>query len=218
MTKEKSNLYIAIIIASSVLLAVIIISYVYYSIEDKNPRTSGNAKNGSHKTIVVIGVAEKIFVSDIMEINANFTDNLARDNFRKYIIAQGISADQIVVNDKKLKIESDLVRKMEQIYNDAEQTKINAITYEPAKYYARNVEDIKFALLAAGTKNALAKADIIAQNAKSNLGQLIHSDAGSYKFLNLGSTVEFVAPSELDVFSRRKKARIFIEQVYSVNR
>lgn len=67
--------------------------FVYYIIEDRNPRTYGGGRNGSYSTISVIGTAEKVFVSDVMEINANFVDNTLRDNFRKYIIAQGISAD-----------------------------------------------------------------------------------------------------------------------------
>lgn len=218
MTKEKSNLWISAIISISVLIAVFILCYVYFIIDQKNPSNSGNARNGSQKTISVIGTSEKIFIADVMEINAGFVDNFKRDKFKRYIIAQGISKDQIVVYDKKLKVESDLVRKMEQIYNDAEQTKINAITYELPKYYVRNVEDLKLSLLAAGTKNALLKAGIIAENANSSLGQLIYSDIGTYKFLNVESAVEFASAPELDVFSRRKKAKISIEQVYSVYR
>ena len=216
MTKEKSNLWISLILAISLLVAVFMVCYVYFIIDQKNPSNSGNARNGSQKTISVIGTSEKIFVADIMEINANFVDNVKRDNFKKYIIVQGISKDQIIVYDKKLKVESDLVRKMEQIYNDAEQTKINLITYEQPKYYVRNVEDLKLSLLADGTKNALLKAGIIAENANSRLGQLIYSDTGAFKFLNVESAVEFNSASELDVFSRRKKAKILIEQVYSV--
>ena len=133
MTKEKSNLWISAIISISVLIAVFILCYVYFIIDQKNPSNSGNARNGSQKTISVIGTSEKIFIADVMEINAGFVDNFKRDKFKRYIIAQGISKDQIVVYDKKLKVESDLVRKMEQIYNDAEQTKINATTFEMLK-------------------------------------------------------------------------------------
>lgn len=120
--------------------------------------------------------------------------------------------------DKKLKVESDLIRKMELIYKDFEQTNKYKITYEPAKYYVRNVEDLKLALLAAGTKNCLIKAEVIADNSKSRLGQLNSSTVGTYTYLNLDSGVEFNSPSELNLFTRRKKAKIVIEQVYCVYR
>lgn len=217
MVKDRTNLLIAVVISASILFVSSMACYVYYIVEEKNPRSGGNAKNGAQKTISVIGFAEKVFVADVMEINANFVDNSKRDKFKKYVIAQGIAAEQIVVFDKKLKIESDLIRKMEQIFNDEEQTKLNAVAYELPKYYFKNTEEVKLELLAAGTKNALSKAEVIATNANSSLGALIYSDAGSYSYLNMGSLVEYKSPAELDVFSRRQKAKILIEQVYRVN-
>lgn len=240
--------YISVgIIALSILIASFMFSNAF-----KN-------RNKSNNTISVTGSGNKDFTSDLIVWSASFSRKSMelkdanesiehdRQQIKRYLIAKGISEDEIVfsaVNFNKdyrytynqngmtqdqiftgynltqtVTVQSKNVDKTEKISRESSDLINAGIEFysNAPEYYYTKLAALKIQMIAEGTKDAKARAQSIAENAGASLGNLKKSDMGVFQITGQNSSEDFTYGGSFNTISKNKTANITIRLVYEVD-
>jgi len=167
-----------------------------------------------------------------------------RANIKKYLIAKGVNSKSIIFSavkidkefddifdnagkktksvftgyrlDQNVQIESNEVDKIEEISRQVSELinfGIEFYSKEPEYYYTKLAE-LKIEMIARATKDASTRAEKIAKNAGSEVGQLKKADMGVFQIVAQNSSEEYSWGGSFNTSSKRKTAAITIKLEY----
>ena len=90
------------------------------------------------------------------------------------------------------------------------------VSVDDPLYYYTKLESVKHDLIGAAAKDARERADIIATNSETRLGELSNSRAGVFQITSATGNEEFSAGGSFNLSSRVKKARVTVRAEYKI--
>jgi len=156
------------------------------------------------------GILSKSVIFSAVEIVKEFDDvfdnsgNKTKSVFSGYRLKQNIQIESNDVN----KIE-EISRQVSELINLG----IEFYSKEPEYYYTKLAE-LKIEMIAEATKDANARAEKIAKNAGSEVGQLKKADMGVFQIVAQNSSEEYSWGGSFNTSSKRKTAAITVKLEY----
>lgn len=232
-------------------IAIIIASFVL-----------GNAvinRNRPQGTIVVTGLGESNFTSDLVVWEGNFnresTDlktayaSLEKDRnaVTSYLKSKGIPQEQLIFNavntnplyqqnysndgrflgqtfqgyqlNQSLVIESKEVEKVEKISREITELLNQGIAFysQQPRYYYTGLESLKLEMIAKATEDARIRAERIAENSDSNLGDLINANMGIFQITGQNSGEDYSWGGTFNTSAKNKTASITMKLTFEVD-
>lgn len=242
---DKNYIFPAII-ALSILLSAFVFAGAYrYKFKDK-------------KRVVVTGMAEKNFISDLIVWQGNYArvsldlkqaySSLKNDEvaIRAYLRQKGLTDNETVFSSvsinklynpvydnngrllsnafsgysltQNVKVESKNIDKVEKISREITELIQRGIELNSAapSYYYTKMSELKIDLLAKASEDAKDRAQSIAQNAGSNLGDLKYASMGVFQITGQNSNENFSYGGAFNTSSKNKTASITLRTEYAV--
>lgn len=238
---------IAIILGLSFIVAIAIAANAY------------KFRSTTMDTIVVTGLAEQDFSSDLIVWNASFSRKsydlktaypaLKNDetSIRNYLHQKGLNDSNIIFTSidiaknfdyqqdangrslgavftgytltQNVKVESVEVDKIEKISREITELIQNGIELNsaPPAYYNTHLTDIKMNLLAKASADAKARAETIAKNAGSKLGDMKKATMGVFQITGKNSNEDYSYGGTFNTSSRQKTGSLTIRMEFLVN-
>lgn len=232
-------------------IAIIIASFVL-----------GNAiinRNRPQGTIVVTGLGESNFTSDLVVWEGNFnresTDlqtayaSLEKDRnaVTGYLKSKGIPEAQLIFNavntnplyqqnysndgrflgqtfqgyqlNQSLVIESKEVEKVEKISREITELLNQGIAFysQQPRYYYTGLESLKLEMIAKATEDARIRAERIAENSDSDLGDLINANMGIFQITGQNSGEDYSWGGTFNTSAKNKTASITMKLTFEVD-
>lgn len=232
-------------------IAIIIASFVL-----------GNAiinRNRPQGTIVVTGLGESNFTSDLVVWEGNFnresTDlktayaSLEKDRnaVTDYLKSKGIPEAQLIFNavntnplyqqnysndgrflgqtfqgyqlNQSLVIESKEVEKVEKISREITELLNQGIAFysQQPRYYYTGLESLKLEMIAKATEDARIRAERIAENSDSDLGDLINANMGIFQITGQNSGEDYSWGGTFNTSAKNKTASITMKLTFEVD-
>jgi hypothetical protein len=232
-------------------IAIIIASFVL-----------GNAvinRNRPQGTIVVTGLGESNFTSDLVVWEGNFnresTDlktayaSLEKDRnaVTEYLKSKGIPESQLIFNavntnplyqqnysndgrflgqtfqgyqlNQSLVIESKEVEKVEKISREITELLNQGIAFysQQPRYYYTGLESLKLEMIAKATEDARIRAERIAENSDSDLGDLINANMGIFQITGQNSGEDYSWGGTFNTSAKNKTASITMKLSFEVD-
>lgn len=232
-------------------IAIIIASFVL-----------GNAiinRNRPQGTIVVTGLGESNFTSDLVVWEGNFnresTDlktayaSLEKDRnaVTEYLKSKGIPEAQLIFNavntnplyqqnysndgrflgqtfqgyqlNQSLVIESKEVEKVEKISREITELLNEGIAFysQQPRYYYIALESLKLEMIAKATEDARIRAERIAENSDSVLGDLINANMGIFQITGQNSGEDYSWGGTFNTSAKNKTASITMKLTFEVD-
>jgi len=165
------------------------------------------------KYLVGKGIKENELVFFSVDINSDYEysydkdGNITKKIFKGYILTQNI------------KIESKEVDKIENISREVSELidlGVNFISSSPEYYYTKLAE-LKIKMLSMATEDARARAEAIAKNAKSHLGNLKKADMGIFQITAQNSSEDnYSYGGAFNTSSKNKTASITVHLEFGI--
>ncbi len=161
--------------------------------------------------LVSKGIAKNQIVFSAVDIQKQYTyvsdtNGASHQNFNGYQLSQSVSLDSKDV----VKIEN-LARNITEIINLGIE-----FTSSPPSYFYTKLADVKQQMIADATKDARERAEKIAENSGSSLGDLKKATMGVIQITAPNSNEEFSYGGTFNTSSKEKEARITIKLEYQV--
>lgn len=138
-----------------------------------------------------------------------YSDNgsIIASNFKGYNLSQNI------------KIESTEVEKIEKISREITELLNQGIRLYsiPPRYYYTKLGDLKVNLIAKATEDAKKRAETIAQNSGSSLGQLKKAEMGVFQITGQNSNEDYSWGGTFNTADKKKTASITIKLSYEID-
>ncbi len=164
-----------------------------------------------------------------------------------YLKSKGISADQLVFNavstlpqyeqhysssgnysgqtfmgyqlSQSLVIESKEVEKVEKISREITELLNQGITFysQPPRYYYTQLESLKLEMVAKATEDGRVRAERIAENSNSNLGDLITANMGVFQITGQNSGEDYSWGGAFNTAAKNKTASITMKLSFEVD-
>jgi hypothetical protein len=222
----------------------------------------GNAvinRNRPQGTIVVTGLGESNFTSDLVVWEGNFnresTDlktayaSLEKDRnaVTEYLKSKGIPEAQLIFNavntnplyqqnysndgrflgqtfqgyqlNQSLVIESKEVEKVEKISREITELLNQGIAFysQQPRYYYTGLESLKLEMIAKATEDARIRAERIAENSDSDLGDLINANMGIFQITGQNSGEDYSWGGTFNTSAKNKTASITMKLTFEVD-
>ncbi|MDX5338513.1 MAG: SIMPL domain-containing protein [Cyclobacteriaceae bacterium] len=164
-----------------------------------------------------------------------------------YLKSKGISEDQLVFNavstlpmyqqnytasgnyagqtftgyqlSQTLVIESKEVEKVEKVSREITELLNQGITFysQPPRYYYTQLESLKLEMVAKATEDGRVRAERIAENSKSKLGDLVTANMGVFQITGQNSGEDYSWGGAFNTSSKNKTASITMKLVFEVD-
>lgn len=222
----------------------------------------GNAvinRNRPQGTIVVTGLGESNFTSDLVVWEGNFnresTDlktayaSLEKDRnaVTEYLKSKGIPQEHLIFNavntnplyqqnysndgrflgqtfqgyqlNLSLVIESKEVEKVEKISREITELLNQGIAFysQQPRYYYTGLESLKLEMIAKATEDARIRAERIAENSDSDLGDLINANMGIFQITGQNSGEDYSWGGTFNTSAKNKTASITMKLTFEVD-
>ncbi|HYF03645.1 MAG TPA: SIMPL domain-containing protein [Patescibacteria group bacterium] len=157
------------------------------------------------------GVSEKEIVFDPPSINKeyNYITNVNGSQtsvFNGYALFQNVKVESNNVD----KIE-DVSRKVAELINTG--IELNS---QPPQYYYTKLAELKIRMLAAASKDGRNRAEKIAENADSDIGDLKKSEQGIFQITGQNSGEDYSWGGAFNTTSKRKTASVTVKQEFEL--
>ena len=173
--------------------------------------------------------------------------DLDREVIKKYLLSRGIQENQVVFSavqiDKEynesydrngirvsaeftgyrltqnIQIESNEVDKIEEISRKVSELINAGIEFysNPPQYYYTKLAELKIEMIAEATKDANMRAENIAKNAESEVGNLKNASMGVFQIVAQNSSEEYSWGGSYNTSSKRKTATITVRLEYETD-
>lgn len=216
-------------------------------------------RNRPQGTIVVTGLGESNFTSDLVVWEGNFnresTDlktayaSLEKDRnaVTDYLKSKGIPEAQLIFNavntnplyqqnysndgrflgqtfqgyqlNQSLVIESKEVEKVEKISREITELLNQGIAFysQQPRYYYTGLESLKLEMIAKATEDARIRAERIAENSNSDLGDLINANMGIFQITGQNSGEDYSWGGTFNTSAKNKTASITMKLTFEVD-
>lgn len=120
--------------------------------------------------------------------------------------------------NQSIQIESKEVDKVEQISREITELLLQGVKFysQPPRYYYTKLESLKIEMISKATEDARLRAERIAENSGSKLGQLISANMGIFQITGQNSTEEYSWGGTFNTSSKEKTASITMRLSYRV--
>jgi hypothetical protein len=238
------NIIVALILTGGIIAAAIIASNGLIQI--KSDRTSivvtGSAKQQITSDLIVWSGC---FNTQSADLKAAYTDlEASREKVEKYLIGQGISEKDLVFTSittspyfltneygvqtnqvdyydlsQTVTISSSEIDKVTEISRNATELLNEGVKFQSnaPQYFYTKLADIKVTMLANATKDARKRAEMIAENAGSKLGDLTYADMGVMQITPLYSN-EISDYGINDTYSLEKEITAVVHCTFQVKK
>ena len=215
ISRSLAAIIVAIILALGLIFSVLIFTHYH---KWNRYGGGGGDDNGYYKQakISVTGIAEIVFPADVIKVTGKLNNNTNKEAFINALLDKDISKDDIQFTNNTFTIQSEFVRNVEDVINNKTQNQRLGLVFDKPKYYLKNTEEVRLKMLAAATKNAIAKAGTIVENGNGVLGSVVQSDIGKISYFDINSSTEFTTANDLNSSVKKKKVRLIVHQVYDV--
>ena len=158
------------------------------------------------------GIKEAEILFNAVNINREFnssTDSNGNSNttFSGYSLSQNVS-----VESKDLNKVDNASREISALISQG----IELSSNQPS-YYFSGLEDLKLKLISQASQNARSRAENIAKEAGSSLGELVKADLGIFQITGQNDNEEFSYGGAFNTTSRSKTANITVKASYLSN-
>lgn len=236
----------AIIFAIAIVLAAYIIGNSYVK-RATPPGVISVTGSGSEDFISDLIVWEATFSQTNVNLQTAYERlNENKETVRKYLLSKGIKEDNIVFNSvqtieqteaqyengnyvgnvfkgyqliQPIKIESKEVAQVEEVSREITEllekgVQLNSI---PPRYYYTKLTDLKIKMIAAATEDARLRAENIAQNSGSNLGDLRSADLGVFQIVGQNSGEDFTWGGAYNTVDKKKTASVTMRLEFEID-
>ncbi len=216
-------------------------------------------RNRPQGTIVVTGLGESNFTSDLVVWEGNFNResndlktayaSLEKDRnaVTEYLKSKGIPEAQLIFNavntnplyqqnysndgrflgqtfqgyqlNQSLVIESKEVEKVEKISREITELLNQGIAFysQQPRYYFTGLESLKLDMIAKATEDARIRAERIAENSDSELGDLINANMGIFQITGQNSGEDYSWGGTFNTSAKNKTASITMKLTFEVD-
>lgn len=177
-----------------------------YSILKKDADTISNY-------LITAGVSEDEIVFSSINIQENTHNEYFENGNVKETVFDGYTLTQNV------RIESNEVDKVEKISRDITQLIESGVQFysQAPEYYYTKLDELKLEMISQATDNARKRAELVAQNAKSSLGELISANLGVFQITGQNSSIDDYSDSgAFNTWSKNKTASVTVKLYYEV--
>jgi hypothetical protein len=243
----KSTIITAVIIGLCAIIAFALIGNAY------------KYRSKTMETILVTGLAEKDFNSDLIVWNGSYsrksfdlkqayTALKADENaIRSYLLKKGIAAGTMVFSSvminkefsqqtnangqymaqeftgynltQSVKIESNEIEKVDQISRETAELIQNGIEFNSSTpmFYNTKLSQLKMELLGKASADARSRAETIAKNAGSSLGELKKATMGVFQITGKNSNEDYSYGGAFNTSNKYKTGSITIKMEFRAN-
>jgi len=216
-------------------------------------------RNRPQGTIIVTGLGESNFTSDLVVWEGNFNResndlktayaSLEKDRnaVTAYLKSKGIPEAQLIFNavntnplyqqnysndgrflgqtfqgyqlNQSLVIESKDVEKVEKISREITELLNQGIAFysQQPRYYYTGLESLKLEMIAKATEDARIRAERIAENSDSDLGDLINANMGIFQITGQNSGEDYSWGGTFNTSAKNKTASITMKLTFEVD-
>ncbi|WP_177761081.1 SIMPL domain-containing protein [Flavobacterium sp. I3-2] len=159
------------------------------------------------------GIKESEIIFSSVSINKEFTTitdsnyNTRTETFTGYNLTQSVQ-----VESKEVAKVENVSREVTELINSGVELYSNA-----PEYYYTKLSELKLEMVAEATKDAKLRAEKIAENAGSSLGDLKKSEMGVFQIVAQNSSEEYSWGGSFNTSSKNKTATITIKLVYKID-
>lgn len=243
---KNSGIIISIISAIAFIAFAVIFGNAY-KFKFKNSNTinvTGNAKTDFDSDIVKWSASYSRKSMDLSEASEQLKRD--RDLVRDFLVKQGIKESEILFNavnisrefayhtdqngnssntftgyslSQNVSVESKELNKVDNASREISaliSQGIELSSNQPS-YYFSGLEDLKLKLISQASQNARTRADNIAKEAGSSLGDLVKADLGIFQITGQNDNEEFSYGGAFNTSSRSKTANITVKASYLSN-
>jgi hypothetical protein len=243
----KGSAWGAIIIALPVLVGGLILGKAYnYKFKTRNTvSVAGSANYNFTADLIVWSASFDRTSMDIKEAYAALKTDARQIN--DYLVAHGIKSEEIVFSSvdidklfantyteegkqtgnvfkgyklhQTVKVESkniDSVEKISREITELLQSGIELSSQEPTYYYTK-LSDLKLTLLAQAAADAYNRANTIAKNAHSSLGELRRANMGVFQITGQYSNESYTYSGAYNTSSKNKTANVIVRMEYELD-
>ena len=145
--------------------------------------------------------------SEMTEPNYGPNGNYIGSTFKGYSLTQNVEINSTNVAEiEKISREiTELLNRGVKLYSSA------------PRYYYTKIEDLKVEMISRATENARLRAERIAENSGSNLGELIDAKMGIFQITGQNSGEDYSWGGAYNTSSKEKTTSITMKLTYSVN-
>lgn len=172
-----------------------------------------NDRNAIKNYLLSKGLKENEVIFSSVNINKEYTysyddnSNLRSQKFNGYSLTQNVQ-----IESKEVEKVENVSRQVSELINSGVELYSNA-----PEYYYTKLAALKLEMIAEATKDAKLRAEKIAENAGSSLGDLKKSDMGVFQIVAQNSSEEYSWGGSFNTASKNKTATITMKLVYKIN-
>ena len=171
-----------------------------------------NDRNLVRDFLVKQGIKESEILFNAVNINREFNTQTDQ-NGNSYSTFSGYSLSQNVsVESKEINKVDNASREISALISQG----IELSSNQPS-YYFSGLEDLKLKLISQASQNARARAENIAKEAGSSLGDLVKADLGIFQITGQNDNEEYSYGGAFNTTSRSKTANITVKTSYLSN-
>ena len=159
------------------------------------------------------GIADSSIIISAVDLQKEFNNTYDKNGMMTSSVFNGYNLTQ------RVKIQSRDIEKVENISRQVTELIESGIEFNsiPPSYYYTKLADLKMNLLAAASKDAMQRAETIAESANSKLDKLKKASMGVFQITGRNSNEEFSYGGSYNTSERHKTASITIRMEYSLN-
>lgn len=165
-----------------------------------------------HNYLQENGVKEEEIVFSSIDITQNYHNEYFENGNIKDTIYDGYTLTQ------RVKIESTEVDKIEKISRDITKLIDAGVEFysNPPEYYYTKLDELKLEMITQATQNARKRAELVADNAKSSLGELITANLGVFQIVAQNSSDTYSDVGAFDTSSKDKSVFVTVRLYYKL--
>lgn len=237
----------SIVIAVAFIIGIFILANAYESRSKalETITVTGSAENDFVSDLIVWNGSYSRKSMDLKSAYAQLKED--ENNIKSYLLAKGIQNSEIVISaininkefnyrtdengrslgqefsgynlSQNVKVESKDVNKIEQISREATELIQQGIEFNSSSplFYYTKLTEVKMALLAKASADGKIRADIIAKNAGSSLGNLKKATLGVFQITGKNSDEDYSYGGTFNTSSKNKTGSITIRMEFAVD-
>lgn len=238
---------IAAILFSLAIVVAAYIAGSFYLKRATPPGVISVTGSGSEDFTSDLIVWEGVFSQTNLDLREAYEKlNNDKETVRKYLISKGISEENIVFNSvetiekrepryengnyvgeifqgyllrQTVKIESTDVPLIEKVAREITELLEKGVQFNssPPRYYYTKLADLKIKMISAATEDARVRAEKIAENSGSDLGELRSADLGVFQIIGQNSGENFTWGGAYNTTDKKKTASVTMRLQYEID-
>jgi hypothetical protein len=170
-------------------------------------------RDAIEKYLIDQGVQKSEIRFEAVNVYKDFQNSYDEDTRRNYTKFNGYNLSQSV------SVESNQLDKIDNVSREISTLISQGIelSSQPANYYYSKLEDLKLELIAQASENARLRAENIAKQANSKIGELVKADLGVFQITGQYDNEDYSYGGAFNTTARKKTANVTIKMNFISN-